>query len=251
MKAIIIEDELNVLSGFKKLLQTFCPDVEVVGSAENVESGVALVQQTSFDILFLDINLPDGSGFDLLHQLSQRDFHTIFVTAYDQYAIDAFKISAVDYLLKPISPDLLKKAIEKIKHLEGLVVQEDQLEAIQQRIEAEYNQHEKIILRDTEGMRIVEVSSIVYCEAEGSYTKFYFDNGETILTSMHLKEYERLLEPYGFIRCHHSYLINLQHVLAVNKNDGGVVVLSGQISLPLSTRKKSSVVEAIKARFIN
>ena len=251
MKAIIVEDEINVRSGFEKLLRTFCPEIEVIGSAESVQEGVKVINRSNFDILFLDINLPDGTGFDLLHQLNEKSFHTIFVTAYDQYAVDAFKISAVDYLLKPISPELLKQSIGKIKRFKGLSTSSEQVDTLHKRMEGEFEQNEKIILRDTDGMRIVEIATIAYCEAEGSYTTFHFLNGGNVLTSMNLKEYERLLEPYGFIRSHHSFLINLQHITALNKIDGGQVVLKGDIVLPLSTRKKASVVEALKERFVN
>lgn len=250
MRAIIIEDELNVREGFIKLLGTFCSNVEVVGVADAVESGIQVIESTPFDILFLDINLPDGSGFDLLHRLNQRDFHIIFVTAYDQYAIDAFKISAVDYLLKPVSPDLLKKAVSKAEE-QVADSNSPQLQVIDQRLRRTFDQSEKMILRDSESMQIVVIQNIIYCEAEGSYTTFYLSGGRKIVTSLNLKEYERILKPYGFMRNHHSFLINLNQVMSLQKADGGTVLMKENAILPLSTRKKSAVVEALKNRFVN
>ena len=175
MKAIIIEDELNVREGFIKLLDTFCPEVEVIGAAEGVENGLNLIRDSSFDLLFLDINLPDGSGFDLVHRITNREFDIIFVTAYDQYAIDAFKISAVDYLLKPISPDLLKKAISKVSTKSPISTAE-RMEILDEKMERNFDQSEKIILKDADVMQIVEIKDILYCEAKGSYTKFNLAN---------------------------------------------------------------------------
>jgi len=250
MKAIIVEDELNVREGFIKLLNVFCPEVEVIATTADVETSIVEIQKSNFDILFLDINLPDGSGFDLLHRLEKRDFNVIFVTAYDQYALEAFKISAVDYLLKPVSPDLLIKAIEKVKE-SGNQITNEHLSIIDSRMKHSFKQTEKIILRDSESMQIIEIKDIIYCEAEGSYTSFYLTKGRSMLTSMNLKEYERILEPYGFVRNHHSYMINLNQVKALQKTDGGTVILSGEINLPISTRKKAAVIEALRERFIN
>ncbi len=250
MKAIIIEDELNVREGFIKLMKTFCPEIKVIGTAEDVESGISLIESNEFDILFLDINLPDGSGFDLLHRIKNHNFQTIFVTAYDQYAIDAFKISAIDYLLKPVSPDLLKKAIGKVREQLDMTDGEIHLSVADERLKRNFLQSEKIILRGADNMQIVVINDIVYCAAEGSYTTFYLLDEREIMVSMNLKEYEHLLEPYGFSRCHHSFLINLNHVTSLQKADGGTLVMTGNISLPLSTRKKSSVVTALRERFV-
>ena len=249
MRAIIVEDELNVREGFVKLINVFCPEVNVIGVAESVETALELIGKSEFEILFLDINLPDGSGFHLIHRLENRNFHIIFVTAYDQYAIDAFKISAVDYLLKPVSPDLLKKAIGKLKNIP--VKEEDsRFLVLNDRVEETYRSNEKIILKDGESMQLVVIEDIIYCNAEGSYTTFYLKNNRKIITSLNLKEYERMLSPYGFIRSHHSYLINLYHVSSVQKSDGGYIIMSDDSNLPLSIRKKAAVVEALKSKFV-
>ena len=250
MRAIIVEDELNVREGFTKLLKAFCPSVQVVGVAADIESSIDLIQQTIFDILFLDINLPDGSGFDLLNRLKARDFKVVFITAYDQYALEAFKISAVDYLLKPVSPDLLINAVRKVKESQNKL-SDDQLGIISNRISRNISPQDKMILKDADSMQIVLIRDIVYCTAEGSYTTFNLINGSSILTSLNLKEYERLLEPYGFARSHHSYLINLNHVVSLQKADGGTILMKNQVKLPVSTRKKSGLIEALRQRFVS
>jgi len=249
MRAIIVEDELNVREGFVKLINAFCPEVTVIDVAGSVESGIELIEKSDIDLLFLDINLPDGSGFDLIHRLENRNFHIIFVTAYDQYAIDAFKISAVDYLLKPVSPDLLKKAINKLNGT-PVDLEDHRLVALNDRVEGSYNANEKIILKDGESMQLVVIDDIIYCNAEGSYTTFYLKKDKQIITSLNLKEYERMLSPYGFIRSHHSYLINLNHIASIQKSDGGYIIMSDESNLPLSIRKKSAVVEALKNKFV-
>ena len=250
MKAIIIEDELKVREGFIKLLNTFCPEVEVIGVAGDVDSGSELIQNESFDVLFLDINLPDGSGLELVSNLDDRDFEVIFVTGYDQYAIDAFKISAVDYLLKPVSPDLLIKAVSKVKDVSNIPTS-SRLVVLEEKMNKSFLQTEKMILRDADVMRIVEIQDIIFCEAKGSYTKFFLANNLQILTSLHLKEYERILEPYGFIRNHHSYMINLHQVKSLQRSEGGSIIMKNEVGLPLSTRKKPKVIEALKNIFVN
>lgn len=249
MRAIIVEDELNVREGFVKLINVFCPEVNVIGVAGSVETALELIDKSEFEVLFLDINLPDGSGFHLIHRLENRNFHIIFVTAYDQYAIDAFKISAVDYLLKPVSPALLKNALQKLKAIPA-DAEDERLEVLNERLDRTFKSSEKIILKDGESMQLVVIDDIIYCNAEGSYTTFYLKRDKQIITSLNLKEYERMLSPYGFIRNHHSYLINLNHIVSVQKSDGGYIIMSDNSNLPLSIRKKSAVVEALKSKFV-
>lgn len=251
VRAIVVEDEANVRKGFVKLISRFCPEVEVVAVAENVETGLETVKAHEIDILFLDINLPDGSGFDLIHQVQDRSFHTIFVTAYNQYAVDAFKIGAIDYLLKPVAPDDIIKAVEKAKKYEQPALASEKLEIAQRYLDKKYNQSEKIILKDLESMFVVSVSEIIYCSAEGSYCTFHLSSREKITTSLNLKEYEKLLTPYSFIRCHNSYLANIEHIREVKKSDGAHLLLSNGELIPLSFRKKAMVIDSLKQKFIN
>lgn len=250
MKAIVIEDEINVREGFLKLIKAFCPEIEVIKTAENVEHGIQLVDSTDFDLLFLDIHLPDGSGFDLMHRVANKNFQLIFVTAYDKYAIDAFKLSAVDYLLKPVSPDLLQKAIVKVKANQKELKREEQLEILNTHFQRK-EQTNKVILKDQESIHLVKISDILFCKAEGSYTTFYLADGRQIMTSMNLKEYDQLLTPYQFTRCHHSYLVNIHEIREVRKADGGYLNMSDGSLIPISTRKKALILEEINRVFLN
>lgn len=251
MKAILVEDELNVRKGFIKLLQAFCPEVIIIAEAENVETALAVIEQFEFDLLFLDINLPDGSGFDVLHRSNKKKFSTIFVTAYDQYAIDAFKMCATDYLLKPVSPDRLKSAVDRFAQNRIPSNNSESLEVLQSRLDGDKFASQKIILRETNSLHIIGIPSILYCSAEGAYTTFTLSNERKITTSTHLKEYERLLTGYQFLRCHNSYLASLEHILEIRKEDGDVLVMTNGDHVPLSIRKRGLVVQALKDKFIS
>ena len=251
MRAIIVEDELNVRMGFIKLLQAFCPEITIVGQSENVEESLTLIQRTDFDLLFLDIILPDGSGFDVLHRTTKTDFNTIFVTAYDQYAIDAFKMCAVDYLLKPVSPDRLRQAIDRLSAPYNNFNRQESIDVLQSKLAGDNAASDKIILKDVGSLHIIKVQNILYCSAEGAYSTFTLTDGREITTSTHLKEYERLLEGHQFLRCHHSYLVNLHHITEVRKNDGGMIITTNGNQIPLSIRKRKTVIESLKNRFIS
>ncbi len=251
MKAIIIEDEVNVREGFIKLIRTFCPEVDILATADGVESGLEILAKYRPDMLFLDINLPDGSGFDLIYRIQDRSFHTIFVTAYDHYALDAFKVSAVDYLLKPVSPDLLIKAVQKAGKKENEIENHMRFDVLKDRIKNTYEQSEKLILSDTERMELVHIHDIIYCEAKSSYTIFHLGGSRKFMASTNLKEYERILKPYGFIRSHHSILVNVQHIKSIQKTEGGSIILSNGNQVALSKRKKTQVFEAMKSYFIS
>lgn len=248
MRAVVIEDEKNVRKGFIKMVGTFCPEVEIIAEAGSVGEGLEKIHTEQFDILFLDINLPDGSGFDLMHQVKKSDFALIFITAYDKYAVHAFKLNAVDYLLKPVSPDLLKQAVQRVAGQQQPLRQ--QLGAIREQLQKGPDTSNKIILKELESIHLVQVSEIIYCQAEGSYTQFRLKDGTTIVTSINLKEYETLLRPYQFIRCHHSYLVNLHQIKELKKTDGSTLVMNSGAQIPVSTRKKAVILEEIKKLFI-
>lgn len=253
MKAIIIEDEMNVRMGFKKMIETFVPSVQVIGEADCVKDGYELIQKSNFDVLFLDIKLPDGTGFDLLNKIDNRDFSVIFVTAYDDYAIDAFRVSATDYLMKPVSVDELKNAINSVQ-IYPRDIQEAQKEiwnaARQESARKEkYDTNQKIILKEAERVKLIPVRDVLYCKAEGSYTSFFLMDKTSITTSINLKEYERMLGSYGFYRVHHSYLVSLLHIKSIEKQDG-TILLSNDIAVPLSLRKRGDLLKVISNRFI-
>lgn len=247
MKAIIIEDEVLVRSGFIKMINRFCPEVIIVAEADGVEQGYKAIQDNEFDVLFLDINLPDGTGFDLLNRLDKMPFDVIFVTAYDQYAIDAFKISASDYLMKPVSPKELKKSIDQLAQNKSQRALSHKV--LKERLNTNYQQEDKIIIRNAESLELVSVSHINYCQAEGSYTSIHLQNKSKLVASLHLKEYERLLQPYGFERAHHSYLVNLNHIQSMNKPES-YLIMKDDVQIPFSQRKKNSLILALEKRFL-
>jgi two-component system LytT family response regulator len=188
--------------------------------------------------------LNEGTGFDLLNQLDEIAFQLIFITAHDKYALNAFRFSAIDFLVKPIDPEALQVAIERAKS--GLEKNEiiKQLEVIKET--PTNNKEKKIVLKDSEAIYFVRIADILFCQADGPYTTFHIENSAKIIVSKNLKEYEDLLEPFGFERTHHSYLVNLSKVIRFDKKEGGTLVLEGNHSVFLSVRKKDQVLKKIE-----
>ncbi|MBN1338665.1 MAG: response regulator transcription factor [Bacteroidales bacterium] len=234
IKAIIIDDEEEGRSTLKNILNHFCKNVEVTAEAESVKTGLVAVQDHPCDVLFLDIQLQDGTGFDILEKTDRCDFKTIFVTAYDHYAIKAFKFSAFDYLLKPIDPEQLISAIEKF---ESGTKQEKPFDEVRMLLENK-QKIKNIALPSFDGIRFIKISRIIRCQSESNYTRFYLDSGENILVTNTLKEYDEMLSAMNFCRVHQSHLINLDHVERYLKGDGGAVVLSDGSEVEVSRRKK-------------
>lgn len=243
MKAIIIEDEAQAISALKSELSIHCPDVIVTGEAKSVKEGIPLIKNLKPDLIFLDIQLSDGLGFDILTVLKEEKFKVIFTTAYSQYAIKAIKFSALDYLLKPIDSEELIQAIDKFKSMNS----SSDLTKIETLLFNLQNpeKRKKIILNTTEGISIFETDTILKCSAESNYTQVYFTNGKKQLFSKTLKEFEELLEHSGFERVHHSHIINLNHLLSFVNKDGGYVILSDKSTVPVSQRKKTQLMERL------
>ena len=241
MKAVIIDDEKDsreILAGY---LARYCPDVKVCGFGESVATGLDAIKKHDPDIVFLDIEMPYGNGFDLLDQAGDFTFETVFVTAFGNYAIQALNQSASYYLLKPIDIDELVKAVEKIKA---------------ERKQADYSHHakvlldnirsgapQKIMLPTMEGFEIVTIHSIQYCEAVDNFTKFYLDNGGTLLICRTLKYFEEVLKDHRFLRIHRSYLINPDFVIRYSKGKGGYVTMKNDQQLEISANKKQEFLD--------
>ena len=246
IKAVIIEDEMHSRNTLKNLLNEFCSEVEILGEAESVSEAVKLVTETKPDILFLDIELRTGTGFDVLKQLSNYNFEVIFTTAFDQYAIKAVKFSSLDYLLKPIDIEELQKAVEKARQIKNQEVYRKQLETLMHNLKQRKSSFSKICLATSDGFEFVGVNDILYCKAEGSYTKFVLTNNN-LLVSKHLKEYESMLLEQDFMRVHNSYLINLKEVKRFVKTDGGYIVMSNDDVVSISRSKKQDFIEVMSA----
>ncbi len=246
IKAVIIDDVEKARVALKSDLEDYCPNVQLIGEAESVATGVELLKSVKPDLLFLDIKMADGSGFDLLEKLDERDFMVIFTTAYDQYAIKAFKYSALDYLLKPIDPDDLIAAIDKFNSQENKPVANDQYSFLMEQIKNMATKPpQRIALSSTEKIQIVDIKDIVRCEASGNYTYFYTADRQKIVVSKTMKEYVELLEEHDFVRVHHSHLINMDHVKEFVKIDGTYLVMKTGDEVPVSVRKKEDLMKKL------
>jgi len=241
LRSIIIDDEAPMRLSLETILKTACPNVRVVATADGVRSGMNAIKKHHPDLIFLDIKMADGTGFDLLKQMEPVDFKVIFITAYDQYAIKAFKFSALDYLLKPVDRSELKEAVNRT---ERLVIHEfnKQLDTLAENMGEKAGK--KIILRTFDSIHLVKTHEIIFCESsEGSYTVFNMVNGNKVLVSNRLKEYDEMLSEYGFFRVHKSYLINLTYITRFDKSDGGYIVLNNENKVPVATRKREQLLE--------
>jgi two-component system, LytTR family, response regulator len=248
MKALIVDNEEPVRTALVQLIEAFCPEITQIETAVGVETGVEKIHLFQPDILFLDVEMDDGTGFDVLNQIQNPQFQLIFTTAHDKYALQAFQFSALDYLLKPIQPDLLQNSVQRASQRIRSGDLQLQLQILMQQMSVKKEVERKIVLKDTASTYFVKVKDILFCRAEGTYTQFYISQSDPILISKNLKEYETLLEPLGFIRTHHSYLVNPDHIKVYDKKEGGVLVVEGNHNIPISQRKKEFVLKILETR---
>lgn len=244
IRCIIIDDEDVHIDYFVKTCKTICTNVEIVGTANDVIAGIKLINRTSFDILFFDVQLPPLSGFDLLKGISHRNFDLVFTTSFDKYALEAIKFSAIEYLLKPYSQDDLQQAFEKHVLLQQKNTTQ-QVNALLHNINPE-NKKKKIGLSDKTGIEFFDLDSISYCKADNVYTTFYFDNKKEVVTSKPLKEYENELLEHNFFRIHHSHIINLNKVKKYIRGDGGQVIMETDHVLDVARNKKVAFLEKLQ-----
>ncbi|OYU54620.1 MAG: DNA-binding response regulator [Chitinophagaceae bacterium BSSC1] len=237
IRAIIIDDEIQSRITLKNELSLLKVPFEIVAEANSVLTGVEKIDLFEPEMVFLDIHLGDGSGFDLIEKVKNRNFKIIFITAYNQYALQAFKVHALDYLLKPIVFADLKHAIDKAIHL-SLNIQTNRIQYLLNDLNQKSN---KISFSTTEGFTIHFIKDIIRCESDSNYCKIYFSNHEHIYLSKTLKQIEDQLINYGFERIHHSHLINMNHLLKYINKDGGEVIMSDGSKIPVSKRKKSEL----------
>lgn len=250
MKALIIDNETPLRNALRLLLEAFCPEITEKAEADGVRTGLEQIRNFTPDIVFLDVEMEDGTGFDLMQQVGNPSFQLVFVTAHNQYAIDAFKFSAIDYLLKPVDPEALQKSVQKaVGHLRSRNL-DRQMEVLMQQLKGKNDPDKRIVLRDFDSIYFVRTGDILFCEADGTYTRFYVTGSEPILVSKNLKEYESILEPLGFIRTHHSFLANPAKIKLYDKSDGGALILEGGHSIPVSQRKKDTVLSILEGRSI-
>jgi two-component system LytT family response regulator len=245
IRCIIIEDEAKSREALKGLLSRFCPDVLVAGEAAGVQEGRAAIVKYQPDLVFLDIEMPDGSGFRLLENIEKKDFEVVFTTAFDQFAIKAIRYAALDYLLKPIVPEELTAAVDKVRQLKIKKSNIKNFEVLLSNINPNALEPKKIILSTIEKIHVVEVDTILRCESDNYYTHFYFTDGKHLLISKTLKDVEAMLEGGTFIRPHKSHLINTRFISNFIRDEGGFITLSSGDKIPVSRRKKEKILEII------
>ncbi|ALM20924.1 LytR family transcriptional regulator [Nonlabens sp. MIC269] len=241
MKAVIVEDEQISREILINYLSKYCPEVEVIAQATDVDEALQVLRKTDMDLVFLDVELPYGTAFDILEKVGQKDFETIFVTAYDQYAKDALNMQAAYYLTKPIEIDELIKAVDTVKNIRA---REEELQVDLKLHASSPVLEDKITIPTQEGFEVLAINEITYCQADDNYTHVHLTN-DTKLVSKTLKHFEELLDDKGFCRIHKSYLINTSHVTAYKKGKGGSVIVANT-ELSVSPSKKSSLFSYFK-----
>lgn len=248
IKTILVDDEPRGLSSLQKLLEFNCPELEIVAACGSADEAKEKIQLLKPGLVFLDIAMPEKSGFDLLHDLGEINFEIVFVTAHNDFMLQAFRFSAVDYLLKPVEDNLLveavKRAAKKIEEKSTGNNVEILLHNLRNR---EEGQKMKICIPSLKGFQVVKLSEIVYCEASSNYTNFHFTERAVICASKPIHEFETLLEDSGFIRIHKSFVINLEHVKEYVRGEGGTVILSNGHEVEVSRRKKEMFINGMKA----
>jgi two-component system, LytTR family, response regulator len=244
LKSIIIDDELKSRESLKKMLLTFCENIEVMATCQSVMEAVEAINRTKPDVIFLDIQMQGETGFDLLTQLKSVDFEVIFTTAHSEYAIKAIKFSAIDYLLKPIDVTELQAAVEKVRNTKGGNIVE-RMQQLLQNMKTPSPDKYKLALPTAEGLTFIKIEDVMYLKASGNYTEIFMHNGQKHLVSRHLKEYDDLLAEQNFFRIHHSTLINVNFIKNYVRGEGGYVIMSDSSSLDVSRRKKDAFLEKI------
>lgn len=242
MRCVIIDDEPNNILNLQLMLQKHCANVSVAATATHADEAITVIKQHQPDVVFLDIQMPGKNGFQLLQSLPQLDFEIIFVTAYDQYGIQAVKFAALDYLLKPIKIEELQQAVNKAAEKSTAKKQNLQLQNLIELLkQSNKKEEQRIALSSAKETRFIETRHIIRCESLNNYTTFYIDNGEKIVISKPIYEYEELLQEYGFIRCHQSHLVNKKMIRSWLKKDGDYLLLEDGTEVPVSRQKKEVV----------
>jgi two-component system LytT family response regulator len=243
MRTVLIEDDIHQREYIASLIDDHLPQIELVGVAGSVETGLHEIAERSPDLVFLDIRLKGGTAFDILCKLNSISFKVVFITAYEEYALKAIKFNALDFILKPITIEDLRTAIDKAN---AQIITDLNIQLVQLHTDLMSIKNKRIILRTTEKLHLVPVKDIIRCEANRNYCTFYLNDKNRITVCNPLKEFEYLLSEHGFFRLHKSHIVNLNCVESFNKSDGGFVLLSDGTRLPVADRKKADLINEFK-----
>jgi len=245
MKTLIVEDEDSSFEVLEKMLQKHHSHVKLAGRAKTVAQAIEQIETINPELVFMDIDLPDGNGFDIIRKLRPINFSIIFITAFDQYAVQAFRFSATDFLLKPICEEELLEAIEKVKQNEKQKNLDFRLEVLLANLQAQVSEGKKLILKTMEDIFLVSTKEIINIQSDGAYSHFHLLSGKRITVSINLKKYEEILFDQGFFRSHQTHLVNLMHVERFHKLDGGMLIMKNGSSIPVSNRKKDALLDLL------
>ncbi|RYU95026.1 LytR/AlgR family response regulator transcription factor [Emticicia agri] len=241
--AVLVDDEKDSTETLDILLKNNFPDIRVVGKFNDSLSAIEFLQKNHFDLLFLDIEMPGMNGFDLLQEIQKDDFEVVFVTAYDQFALKAFRYSAFDYLLKPVEIEDLASCIAKYQ--EEKLQLKSRLEYLQRMIKHTGTSIEKIAVPTSQGFEFIEIKDIIRCESDGNYTRIFLSNQPVILVSRTLKDFEELLEEMNFVRVHQSHLINLKYLRKYIKSEGGYIEMQDGTQITVSRSRKDELINKL------
>lgn len=237
LTVILVDDELPSLENLEMKIDEFCPDLKIIGKAQNAETALDLIAKLKPEVVFLDIEMPRMNGFRMLNEIEEKNFEVVFTTAYDHYAIEAVRISAFDYLVKPISVSELQNTVSRLIKMR-IHRTNEKIDISLPHTSSGKEQTDKITISTNEGMEFYEIAQIIRIESSSNYSKMYLTDGKSILISRLLKDFEEILSPYNFFRIHHSHLINLNHIKKYIRGDGGQVVMSNNEKVDVSRRKR-------------
>lgn len=244
LKAILIDDELPSLQNLQQKLEEFCPDIQIIATAQKPEEAIRLIESHQPDVIFLDIEMPRMNGFKMLEEIKEKNFDVVFITAYNHYAIDAIRISAFDYLVKPVAVKDLQNSVNRLINSHRRQIPE-KLDVLRQNLSNSRTQNDKITIATNEGVDFYEIRQIIRIESSSNYSKIHFKDGKVLLVTKLLKDFEEILAPYRFYRIHNSHLINLSYIKKYLRGDGGQVIMQNDEIIDVARRKKEEFLKLI------
>jgi two-component system LytT family response regulator len=243
IKVIVIDDEAKARKAIINILEKATQQIKIIAECDGVKTGIEAISQYKPDLILLDIQLADGTAFDLIKQIGHTNAKIIFITAYDKYAISAFKLSAIDYILKPVNPETLIDAVQRASEH---IIKENTNTKLNILLSNFEKEEKTIVLKTADTFHLVNILEIIRCEANGNYTNFYFTNGKELLVSQTLKEFDELFAEYGFFRTHNAHLINLKHLERCERTKGGMAYMRDGSTVPVALLRKKDLLELLQ-----